>query len=301
VQLPSTTPTTISSTGSLTRGAVAPQAPPSNGAQPSSSSFSQPAGPSATSRAQESLPGERVSIQRPVGSASAPSDTGNEARRPGDGSSRPDARGNRPQSAGERPDSGRQNRNEPSEPGSQPTPGSQSRQDNDNNSGGLSPEQRSEIRELRSRDLEVRQHEQAHQAVGGQFAGSVNFTFERGPNGQLFAVGGQVSIDTSPVPDDPEATINKMQVVRAAALAPAEPSSQDIQVAQEATSQMLEARAELRAERREEVNGGSESSPDSASREPDSNDARIDLFRNVDGFSDTSRSSENGSRFAAIA
>jgi len=58
-------------------------------------------------------------------------------------------------------------------------------------------------------------------------------------------VGGEVSIDTSPEPGDPEATLQKMRRVRAAALAPAYPSSQDLKVASNAASQAAKAMAEI--------------------------------------------------------
>jgi hypothetical protein len=101
-----------------------------------------------------------------------------------------------------------------------------------------------EIQTLKSRDTEVRVHEQAHAAVGGQYAGAPSYEYETGPDGKRYAVGGEVSIDVS-VEKDPEDTINKMQIVRAAALAPAEPSSQDYKVAAEATQKEQTARAEV--------------------------------------------------------
>ena len=61
--------------------------------------------------------------------------------------------------------------------------------------------------------------------------------------------GGEVSIDTSPIPGDPEATIAKAQQIRRAANAPAEPSPQDRRVAAEASLMEADARAELRQER----------------------------------------------------
>lgn len=106
-----------------------------------------------------------------------------------------------------------------------------------------------DIRELAARDREVRSHEQAHAAVGGKYAGSPVYEFVRGPDGVSYAVGGEVSIDTSPVPGDPEATIAKAQQIRRAANAPAEPSSQDRRVAAEASLMEAEARAALRQER----------------------------------------------------
>lgn len=106
--------------------------------------------------------------------------------------------------------------------------------------------EREVIRELAARDREVRAHEQAHVAVGGQYAGSPVYQYVRGPNGISYAVGGEVSISTGAVPGDPQATIIKAQQIRRAANAPAEPSSQDRRVAAEATRLEAEARSELR-------------------------------------------------------
>ena len=101
------------------------------------------------------------------------------------------------------------------------------------------------IRELAARDREVRQHELNHAAAGGQYAGAPSYEFQRGPDGRLYAVGGEVSIDTSPVPNDPKATLEKAEVILRAALSVAEPSAQDRAVAARATALAAEARAEL--------------------------------------------------------
>lgn len=117
----------------------------------------------------------------------------------------------------------------------------------------LSDAELEQIRQLGVRDREVRMHEQAHKAVGGQYAGAISYTYERGPDGRRYAVGGEVPIDLSEA-DDPEATIAKMQIVRRAALAPApaEPSAQDRRVAAEASSIEQRARAELMEARAQE-------------------------------------------------
>lgn len=109
-----------------------------------------------------------------------------------------------------------------------------------------------EIRQLAARDREVRAHEQAHSSVGGQYAGAPSFTFTRGPDGVRYATGGEVPIDVSRVAGDPEATIRKMQIVRRAALAPADPSAADRSIAARATRSESEARAELAQQRAEE-------------------------------------------------
>lgn len=101
------------------------------------------------------------------------------------------------------------------------------------------------VKQLSERDREVRVHEQAHASVGGGLAGSPSYDFKRGPDGVQYAVSGEVSIDVAPVNGDPEKTLEKMRTVKSAALAPAEPSSQDRQVAAKATQQESSARAEL--------------------------------------------------------
>ncbi|MCP4671984.1 MAG: SprA-related family protein, partial [Desulfobacula sp.] len=66
-----------------------------------------------------------------------------------------------------------------------------------------------------------------------------------------------VGIDTSPVPGDPQATIQKMSQVKNAALAPANPSPQDIKVASQASQASSKALSELmmlEAERLSESN-----------------------------------------------
>jgi hypothetical protein len=122
---------------------------------------------------------------------------------------------------------------------------------------GVSPQQQAQqqqqITELASRDREVRSHEQAHAAVGGSYAGAPTYSFKRGPDGQAYAVGGEVSIDVSPIPNDPAATLRKMEVVQQAALAPAEPSAQDLRVAAQAQVLAAQARSELAALQREEI------------------------------------------------
>ncbi|GAA6134003.1 hypothetical protein NBRC116188_07920 [Oceaniserpentilla sp. 4NH20-0058] len=114
----------------------------------------------------------------------------------------------------------------------------------------LQAEQR-QLQKLAERDREVRAHEQAHQSVGGQYAGAMSFTYVRGPDGQNYAVGGEVSIDTGKVANDPQATLDKAETIRRAALAPAEPSSQDRRVAAQAIQMTMEARADIQKQQQE--------------------------------------------------
>ncbi len=121
----------------------------------------------------------------------------------------------------------------------------------------INSEESKKIRLLETRDREVRAHEQAHLAAAGRYAKSgANYTYEKGPDGINYAVGGDVKIDTAPIPNDPEATIQKAETIRRAALAPKQPSGQDHSVAAHASHLAAEARIELqqiRAEARKEV------------------------------------------------
>ena len=109
-------------------------------------------------------------------------------------------------------------------------------------------QQQQQVQDLVERDKEVRTHEQAHQSAGGEYASSPTYQFTQGPDGKRYATGGEVQIDTSVVPGDPAATIAKMQQIRTAALAPAEPSAQDLAVARSAAASEAKARKDLMAE-----------------------------------------------------
>jgi hypothetical protein len=113
----------------------------------------------------------------------------------------------------------------------------------------LSQDQQRQVTKLKQRDQEVRAHEAAHMAAaGGLASGGASFSYERGPDGRLYAVGGEVGIDTSAIKGDPEATLRKAQQIRAAALAPAQPSAQDQAVAAQAAAMEAAARSELAAQ-----------------------------------------------------
>jgi hypothetical protein len=106
-----------------------------------------------------------------------------------------------------------------------------------------------QIQQLKSRDIEVRAHEAAHIAgSAGLVQGGASFNFQRGPDGKQYAVGGEVQIDTSKVEGNPQATIDKAKKIQQAALAPANPSSQDRAVAAQAAQMAIEARAELNSQ-----------------------------------------------------
>jgi len=115
----------------------------------------------------------------------------------------------------------------------------------------MAPDEIRLLDQLKQNDREVRQHEMAHQTVGGAYAGGASYEYEVGPDGKRYAVAGEVPIDYGPVPNDPQATIEKMQTVIAAAMAPADPSPKDHQVAAQARQYLLEAKLEASMQRSE--------------------------------------------------
>lgn len=110
----------------------------------------------------------------------------------------------------------------------------------------LSPEEQAEVEDLKKRDAEVRAHEQAHLAAAGPYArGGARYEYEQGPDRRRYAVGGEVPMDISSIPGSPQSTIEKMQIIKRAALAPAKPSSQDYAAAAKADMKANRARREL--------------------------------------------------------
>lgn len=114
--------------------------------------------------------------------------------------------------------------------------------------GQLTEQQLEVVQALQARDREVRAHEQAHKSAAGSLAGAVSLSYQTAPNGQRYAVGGEVPIDASAVNGDPAATIRKMNIVKAAATAPADPSAQDQSVAASASIVLAQALKDLAAE-----------------------------------------------------
>jgi len=133
------------------------------------------------------------------------------------------------------------------------------------NDKNMEQQQNEEVRKLAARDREVRAHEAAHKAAGGSLTGPASFGYTKGPDGQRYASSGEVSIDTSKVSGDPQATLRKANQIRAAALAPAQPSNQDQAVAADAARMAAQARVEIISEQKAEAN-------DAANKDEDKED-----------------------------
>ena len=114
----------------------------------------------------------------------------------------------------------------------------------------LSDAESRQVEDLRQRDQEVRAHEQAHAASGGR---NVRYDYQTGPDGRQYAVGGSADIEISAISNDHDGKISEARKMRAAALAPADPSTQDMAVAARATRIEMEAMAEKSDSQRESV------------------------------------------------
>jgi len=122
-------------------------------------------------------------------------------------------------------------------------------------SGELSAEQQRQVGALQRTDRAVRAHEQAHMAAGAGLVRGSSYSYESGPDKRRYAVAGEVSIDTSPG-RTPEETIAKARQIRAAALAPADPSTQDRRVAAAASQMEMQAQQELAQSRQAAAGNG---------------------------------------------
>lgn len=138
---------------------------------------------------------------------------------------------------------------------------------------GLSREEMQTLQRLRERESKVRSHEQAHVAAGGRYVrGGPSYTYRMGPDGRMYAVGGEVSIDSSPVPGDPEATVEKARQIRRAALAPSNPSAQDLRTAAKASRMEAKAKAQLRREEEGAIGAAIRTQAGEQAPEPQSGD-----------------------------
>lgn len=139
-------------------------------------------------------------------------------------------------------------------------------------SGGLSAEQQRIVDKLAQRDKEVRAHEQAHlSAAGGLATSGASYSYETGPDGRRYAVGGEVSIDVSPG-RTPEDTLARAQQIQAAALAPAEPSGADRQIAAQAARMAATARIELARQDSAGTSGAATTAGRDSARAPGASD-----------------------------
>ena len=134
---------------------------------------------------------------------------------------------------------------------------------NNSNKEELTQQEKQEVAELKTTDAEVKAHENAHKAAAaGLRTSAPNYEYETGPDGKKYAVAGDVNISYQ-TSSDPEVNLKNAQQLKAAALAPAEPSSQDRKVAMKAEREIAKARQEIQEEelkKEKEADGNNNSS-----------------------------------------
>jgi SprA family protein len=167
----------------------------------------------------------------------------------------------------------------------------------------LSEEEQRQVQKLKQTDAKVQAHENAHSAAGGPHAGAPKYDYTTGPDGNRYATSGEVPIDSSPEKGDPEATIRKMDIVISAALAPADPSSQDLAVARQAQSERTKAQTELSRAREAEQQQGKGDEDGSGREESNTSSAPANrrLQDALTAYQQTTGASEAASLFALIA
>lgn len=139
----------------------------------------------------------------------------------------------------------------------------------------LEPSEQQQVNKLQARDTEVRAHEAAHKAAGGGLAGSASFSYQKGPDGKMYAIGGEVPISFKEGSTPQETITNARQVV-AAAMAPANPSPQDYSVASSARMVEMQAQQELIKEMQDKLNA-KESYGENRSPQEQENSSNLDI------------------------
>jgi hypothetical protein len=167
----------------------------------------------------------------------------------------------------------------------------------------LSEEEEQQVQKLKETDAKVKAHENAHAAAGGPHAGAPKYEYTSGPDGNRYATSGEVQIDSSPEKGNPEATIRKMDIVIRAALAPADPSSQDLAVARQAQSERTKAQAELSKKREAErqQNKGEDDAPGNIRDANSSAPVESNLQEAVAAYQQVAGANESAGIFALIA
>ena len=106
---------------------------------------------------------------------------------------------------------------------------------------GLDDSERQMVQDLAARDREVRSHESAHAALLGRYAvGGPTYSFQVGPDGKAYAVGGSITADVGRE-STPEATAAKARIIARAAMGGGASSGADRSVAAAANRMGIQA------------------------------------------------------------
>ncbi|MGF1484330.1 MAG: putative metalloprotease CJM1_0395 family protein [Opitutales bacterium] len=136
----------------------------------------------------------------------------------------------------------------------------------------LSDEEQKQLDVLQERDHKVRA-EQIAEAVRSGLAAQVHFIYRTGPDGNRYAVDGQVEHDVA-ASFSPEKTIERARELRAAILSSPDPSPKDLQVVAEIDRLEKEALRELRKSEASAEEGASPPSEGSPTKSAERAEAR---------------------------
>ncbi|MDN5108208.1 putative metalloprotease CJM1_0395 family protein [Aliarcobacter butzleri] len=89
------------------------------------------------------------------------------------------------------------------------------------------------LNKFKNKDNEVKTHEQTH-ASGVATTSAINYNYQVGPDGKLYAIGGSVRFDTS-IPKDPQSAKVKMDQLQSASSSVSSLSGADASIAQTAS------------------------------------------------------------------
>jgi len=100
----------------------------------------------------------------------------------------------------------------------------------------LDPAEEAVVNQLRARDSAVRQEEKAHAAAAGPYGSAPQYTYQIGPDGNAYAIGGHVDVSAS-LSGSAANRDRALATLQNAALAPNAPSGADMAAFRQASLQ----------------------------------------------------------------
>ncbi|MGJ0300875.1 putative metalloprotease CJM1_0395 family protein [Aliarcobacter cryaerophilus] len=120
----------------------------------------------------------------------------------------------------------------------------------------LTSDEEAEVFKLKAIDSKIKAHEMAHKS-GPAASGGATYSYTKGPDGLMYAIAGEVPVEIK-TGDTPQETISNMHDVISTALAPSDPSPQDLSIASKARVIMMKAQQEFTKEIHEQITNSNE-------------------------------------------
>ncbi len=144
----------------------------------------------------------------------------------------------------------------------------------------LTSDEKAEVFKLKAIDSKIKAHEMAHKS-GPAASGGASFSYTKGPDGLMYAIAGEVPVEIK-TGDTPQETMSNMHDVIATALAPSDPSPQDLSIASKARVIMMKAQQEFTKEIHEQITNSNEYTKNAKSEyEKNSNIQSLDKNSNI--------------------